>query len=187
MSNSVRPGNREKGWNDPPEFLHTENSDLLNQAATSAKKTLLNQRVAHTFDSRTPSVNAEGPVVEKVALTAPPTSIQKQETNAATTETPAQEVTAEKQEAGADAAAANLSVDKIEAILNSCVEQLKTKGMPGKVCDDILKRVKICVNNWPKLNDKVKVKMSSMAQGRFHFYINYFHQNVVCYAHSFLI
>jgi hypothetical protein len=137
----------------------------LNQAAATSKKTLLNQRVAHTFDGLNPSgsVANNAETSEKVVLTAPPLSLPKQE-SAETTALPVAEIVSAKQE---EPDAVNLSVEDIERVLNASVDQLKEKGMSAKVCEDILKRVKIFVNNWPKLNEKVKVKMSSLAQGEY--------------------
>ena len=45
MSNTVRAGNTARGWNDPPEFLHTAEANN-----TQNKKTILNKRVSHTLD-----------------------------------------------------------------------------------------------------------------------------------------
>jgi len=46
MSNTVRAGNTARGWNDPPEFLHTAEANNT----PNNKKTSLNKRVSHTLD-----------------------------------------------------------------------------------------------------------------------------------------
>jgi hypothetical protein len=58
----------------------------------------------------------------------------------------------------------SISIEEIEEILNTNVQKLRDNQLNAKVCDDVLKRVKMLVTNWPKLNDKVKVKMNNLAQ-----------------------
>lgn len=66
MSQSTRPGNRERGWNDPPEFLHSESG-----MAGQNKRTILNQRVAHSFDGKPVEKNPDV-LTEPPKLNAPP-------------------------------------------------------------------------------------------------------------------
>ncbi|CAD5120412.1 DgyrCDS8978 [Dimorphilus gyrociliatus] len=44
MAQPTRPGNDERGWNDPPMFLHTNDGV---QPSSTQKRTLLNKRVAY--------------------------------------------------------------------------------------------------------------------------------------------
>ena len=53
-----------------------------------------------------------------------------------------------------------------ENILNTNVQLLKENGLGDKSCDDILKRVKIFVTNWAKLNSNVKLKMYNLTKGK---------------------
>lgn len=68
---AFRPGNREKGWNDPPEFLHSAQEASSNNVP---KKTLLNQRVSHTLaDLNQPkSTESETVLSEPPKMSAPP-------------------------------------------------------------------------------------------------------------------
>ena len=45
MEDSVRSGNPERGWNDPPEFLHEGSSHCASSAPNK-----LNKRVSHNLD-----------------------------------------------------------------------------------------------------------------------------------------
>ena len=104
-------GNREKGWNDPPEFLHAEKAlNLSNQ-----KPTVLNQRVSHNLDNLTKTKVSQTPT-EK--LTEPPKSTVAPKTEEKTVESTT------------NASEAILSVDQIEAILNVQIENLKAKQTP---------------------------------------------------------
>lgn len=64
-------GNREKGWNDPPEFLHSTKDGSV---STPPKKTLLNQRVAHNFDGKVSkdTSSEESKLNEPPKMLAPP-------------------------------------------------------------------------------------------------------------------
>lgn len=112
MSQPVRPGNRERGWNDPPEFLHSEGSTTL----TPQKRTILNQRVAHSFDGKVDETKPET-LSEPPKLTAPPVSQVSASTESHTvTQT--------------DEPSLNeISVESIEKILNDNVQLLKDNGL----------------------------------------------------------
>lgn len=143
----VRPGNREKGWNDPPEFLHAEGSNV----SVGASK--LNKRVSHTLDGTTtlPVDTNKMPV-----LTAPPKLppvtksdfVQSNEEKVVSVEEKLEEV---------------VSKDRIVKVLEAKVQFCKDNSIANRVCDDILKRIKVFSTNWEKLNEKVKSKMNNLA------------------------
>lgn len=108
MSQSTRPGNRERGWNDPPEFLHSE-SGIANQN----KRTILNQRVAHSFDGKPDEKNPD-------VLTEPP----KQ--NAPST---SQICSKKEQEPSQLVNIDEINIESLETILNDNVQYLKDRGI----------------------------------------------------------
>ncbi|RNA44536.1 steroid receptor RNA activator 1 [Brachionus plicatilis] len=143
MSQSTRPGNRERGWNDPPEFLHSKDS-----TASQNKRTILNQRVAHSFDGKLVEKNPDT-LAEPPKLSTPPIS----------------QINTKKEEEFSQADAANeIDVENLEKKLNESVQLLKDSGTAIRICDDILKRIKIFISSWPKLNQNVKQRMSSLVK-----------------------
>jgi hypothetical protein len=72
-----RPGNREKGWNDPPELLHN-NQEITSSSSTqdSVKRTILNRRVSHTIESlrqKPDEADSNSTLTTATTLTKPPT------------------------------------------------------------------------------------------------------------------
>lgn len=166
MSQSVRPGNRERGWNDPPEFLHTEDSPATTQAVPN-KRTILNQRVAHTFDTTTTNQSSNQAPDAVKPLTAPPLLIPKTSTDSNETTNPSSTPTtpnSASKNAPPNPLTSEISVEYIESALNASVKSLKEGNVSAKICDDVAKRIKIFVNAWPRLNENVKLKMCNMAK-----------------------
>ena len=120
MSDSVRPGNREKGWNDPPEFLHND-SGLSGPAKA---KTLLNKRVPHALNGLGPNQvqneTAENNSPKK--LTEPPVLLFF----APPVGKPAEIKTTEPNQNSTDSMnPSEISIEELENILNSNVQTLK--------------------------------------------------------------
>lgn len=118
MSDSVRPGNREKGWNDPPEFLHNDSS-LTGPAKT---KTLLNKRVPHALNglgpnqiqNETAETNSPKKLTEPPVFFTPPIS------------KPAEVKPTEPNQNSTDSVnPSEISIEELENILNSSVQTLK--------------------------------------------------------------
>lgn len=71
MEGSYRSGNQERGWNDPPEFLHNESSSSSSTSST----TKLTKRVSHNLtgtvknDSANPILT---PPITSPVMTQPP-------------------------------------------------------------------------------------------------------------------
>ncbi len=140
MENTFRSGNLERGWNDPPELLHQGTSQNVSQ---NCKK--LNQRVSHNFDG----------IIEKkveAVLTEPPKLIVEK--------CLVEDLSNDKEEKTAE----EMTAEEIEKIFIIKVEFCKENSLSAKMCEEILKRIKILLNNWPKLNEKVKLKMSELAR-----------------------
>ena len=122
MAFCLLKGNRERGWNDPPEFLHTEDSPATTQAAPN-KRTILNQRVAHTFDNTNQPIQAP----DAKPLTAPPLFIPTTANHGETknpSSTPTTPNSASKT-APPNPLSSEISVDYIESALTTCVQNLK--------------------------------------------------------------
>lgn len=154
MEQAVRAGNRERGWNDPPEFLHPEGSNTSSSATTK-----LNKRVAHSLDGIVqPSEVATTPLP---VLTEPPkipvsSNIDAIKTTEYNTEAENKDESDEPKKVS--------SKEDIEKILEECVQFCQENSVGKRICDDILKRIKLFANSWPKLNEAVKSKMGDLAQ-----------------------
>ena len=148
---STRPGNQERGWNDPPEFLHNNNSANL----VTNQRTILNKRVSYSYDNNKPGAEP-GTIIgtPPASSNMPPISplVAPSDGNFEFP-TPVNEV--------------KVDIEEIEATINDKCCYLKEKGVSTKVVDDILKRVKIFMGNWEKLSNTVKIKMSELAKCKF--------------------
>ncbi|XP_071949721.1 steroid receptor RNA activator 1-like isoform X2 [Antedon mediterranea] len=159
MDGSLRPGNPDRGWNDPPMF----NYNTVGQP--SPKTNLLNKRVAPPqqqigskpgFDEKVlPSrmasakYNPEGvgappmtspPKVDgPVTSAAPPTACQS-ESN------PSQDEDIE------------LALQRIQTVLNECENKLKKR-----IFEDITKRLGVLRDKWMNMSMPVKVYTSKLA------------------------
>ena len=145
-----RPGNREKGWNDPPEFLHSSVVDADTTTASNKTKTVLNQRVAHNFDGKVQSQpNADQPKPnEPPKMTAPPLGPPLQAKPTETTAKPSE--------------VDLVSLEEAERILTAKIQHLRDNGC--KSGDEIQKRVNMLISAWPKLNLKVKELMGVLVK-----------------------
>ncbi len=114
MDNSIRPGNVNRGWNDPPEFLHSEEKGL----PVSTKKTALNKRVSHSLDGS--QKIDQNFVTEKLII--PPSSVPPMTVPAATLS----EVEIIHK---AESSQTHYSLNEIEAFLNSKVQYCKENNL----------------------------------------------------------
>lgn len=151
MEQAVRAGNRERGWNDPPEFLHPEGSNTSSYTASK-----LNKRVAHSLDGTVQPT--EVAISPSPVLTEPPVS-----SNIDANKT-AEDNTKVENKAESDEPKKVLSKEDIEKILKGCVQICQENNVGKRICDDILKRIKLFANSWTKLNEAVKGKMGDLAQ-----------------------
>ena len=156
MDQAVRAGNRERGWNDPPEFLHPEGANI-----TSSVQTKLNKRVSHSLDGKVqpPEATASSMPV----LTEPPKTtvanlgneIMENEENKSKIELAVES----KSEANTV-----LSKEEIEKVLENSVVFCQENNLSKRICDDISKRIKLFSNSWPKLNETVRTKMGELCK-----------------------
>jgi len=168
----LREGNQVKGWNDPPEMKGNVNS-----GGKKTTTTVLNQRVAHSFNGPPTTTTAsvppaplpggEPPMSEPPKLFAPPVSFttstgSKLTTRESRPSEQEQEQEQEKEKEKEIIPNSSDAVEEIEKILNERLEQLHNQSNTS--CNDILKRVKIFVTKWPKLGNQVKVRMLKLAK-----------------------
>jgi hypothetical protein len=146
---STRPGNQQRGWNDPPEFLH--NNDTVNLVTN--ERTILNKRVSHiTYDNTKPAT-VDSSILTPATLNMPPASAPQVALDENIQKSAISEVEEE------------IRIEEIEEIIKKKLEFLKESGVSTKIIDDILKRVKIFTTNWEKLSKTVKSKMHELAKG----------------------
>ena len=129
--------------------MHSTESD----PNTPKKTTLLNKRVSHTLDGK---VSTETDSDAKTLNEQPKIPIST---------TNDSNIIKDEQNAVQATPKIEVSLEEIESILHSKVEFCKQNNLSTKICDDILKRIKIFVTNWPKLNENVKLKMGALAKG----------------------
>ena len=71
MEGSVRSGNNERGWNDPPEFLHNESTTPSSGSSTNK----LTKRVSHSLTGTVQKDSADpllAPPITSPTLSQPP-------------------------------------------------------------------------------------------------------------------
>jgi hypothetical protein len=154
---STRPGNQERGWNDPPEFLHN-NAESVNLVTN--QRTILNKRVGYNFTATTTTATTDENSTANTSLNHLPPSVQPPLTS--------QVESQNKQiETSCNSNQTEISVENIEKIINEKLEYLKEKDVSTKVIDDIQKRVKLFLTNWEKLSNPVKNKMFDLATGNY--------------------
>lgn len=150
---STRPGNQQRGWNDPPEFLHNNNNDTVNLVTN--ERTILNKRVSHSYDNSKPEsvVGTTSSTLSMPPASAPSLVASSENANDIPNKTDSENVE-------------ELKIEEIERTINDKLEYLKENGVSAKIIDDVLKRVKIFITNWDKLSNTVKVKMLELARGK---------------------
>jgi hypothetical protein len=161
---STRPGNQNRGWNDPPEILHsaTENANLV----LNSQRNILNKRVAHNFtDSKPVDRDPNSPTVTQTVsnatLAVPPTTTSDQ-----LVEEQLQVIDSTSNQSDETEFSSELSLEFIEKVFSEKLDYIKSKSIANKTVDDLAKRIKIFSNSWSKLSLTVKENMLKLAQGK---------------------
>ncbi|XP_036380599.1 steroid receptor RNA activator 1 isoform X2 [Megalops cyprinoides] len=140
----VKPGNQERGWNDPPQFSYG-----LQTAQGGPKRNLLNKRVAppQSHGSQTPPPCGMTPPTCGMNTPPRPCPITEQ------TNSPAVQSESEP------------NVDDIIAILSWALEACR-QTVKKQVCDDVERRLKLFEEMWrtAKLTLPVKRRVNVLAQ-----------------------
>ncbi|XP_051789703.1 steroid receptor RNA activator 1 isoform X1 [Erpetoichthys calabaricus] len=159
----VKPGNHERGWNDPPQFSY----GLQAQAQGAPKRNLLNKRVpppqmngpqsnTGTVDycipaKRTPSAPPTMPLAPPPCAFVSPQQKRSEEDNSTV-------ITSSDSEP-------DIHVDTVMLVLNWALAVCQST-VKKQVCDDISKRLNLFVDMWNsgKLSLPVKKRMNILAQ-----------------------
>ncbi|XP_012687979.2 steroid receptor RNA activator 1 isoform X1 [Clupea harengus] len=161
----IKPGNQERGWNDPPQFSYGL------QTAQSGPKRLLNKRVPppQLSGPQSPSPGIPPPLSHATPPVQPPscgmTPPPLSGMTASLTPPPRScPVEAEKDSPSADSEG-EPSVDEVVALLNWALAACR-KSVKKQVCDDVDKRLKLFEEMWKcgKLSLPVKKRMNLLVQ-----------------------
>lgn len=145
---SIRPGNKERGWNDPPELLHLNSSQ-----DQTVNKNLLNKRVNYNFNQANSAPTQDSTKNSLEVPLLPPSANSKPSAIVKSQEIKSNECTSEKQ---------IIDLNIIENVLKTKVDFLKEKGLPIKITDEIIRRITMFSTSWDKLSEPVKVKMNEL-------------------------
>lgn len=154
----VKPGNQERGWNDPPQLSY----GLQTRAQIGQRKPLLTKRVA------APQLEAPkvcGAAGIPPALTPPGSSIASHSRLAPPPKLPSVSLPCKPALSTAAADDCNVNVDEVLAPLNKTLEACRT-SVKKQVCDDIGKRLTMLQEMWQngKLSASVQRRMLLLAK-----------------------
>ncbi|KAL4659826.1 steroid receptor RNA activator 1 [Arapaima gigas] len=154
----IKPGNQERGWNDPPQFSYG-----LQTAPGGPKRNLLNKRVAPPqLDGSQSSVPGTTPSL-KVPPTPPMNPSAPPPCGAAT---PPRSYSVTEQSDMSPAQPENeLNVDDVLALLSWALMACR-RTVKKQVCDDIERRMKLFEEMWrsEKLSLPVRRRMNMLVQ-----------------------
>ncbi|XP_033631443.1 steroid receptor RNA activator 1-like [Asterias rubens] len=164
----TRPGNPDRGWNDPPMFLY--NSD--GKAQPSSRKNPLTQRVGvhQSYTSKTttqagtgihPSLlrtnPPTGPSGPPLIPFTPPSTVDSSTSTARSNEVKVQEdKSLELSDGDCDT-----SIAELRSVLQLCVDKLK-----ARIADDIKRKIDVLESAWKtgKLSEAVQQRMARLSQ-----------------------
>lgn len=161
---SYIPGNNAKGWNDPPQFLHSSSNSTNQQAGQT--RNLLNKRISHNLNNLSQPMSTPQPgTTPAMPPTGAPPTIPIFSPVSSTTEPETAHAAEAHHEPEHPA-----SLEEIENIFNEKTQYLKDKGIAAKITDEIQKRVKLFSGSWDKLSETVRQRMHQLAFG---IYLNF--------------
>lgn len=150
----IKPGNQERGWNDPPQFSYGL------QTKRGPHRNLLNRRAPP------PGSGAPPLTLPSSALTPPTTSIAPLLIPVAPPSGPA---VASPPGPGlisaqTDSVQSEPEVEEVMSVLEGALEACRCSGSRVQVCNDMGKRLKVLEENWKtdRLSSTVKRQMKSL-------------------------
>ncbi|KAJ8266016.1 hypothetical protein GJAV_G00124970 [Gymnothorax javanicus] len=154
----IKPGNQERGWNDPPQFSYG-----LQTAQGGPKRNLLNKRVAPPQLQGSQSPVGGGTPPHKIPSAPPLNPLAPPPCAVATPPPPPAAIQHADSPSGQSESEPN--VDDIIAVLNSALTACRG-SVKKQVCDDVERRIKILEEMWRagKLSLPVKRRMSLLAE-----------------------
>ncbi|XP_061104687.1 steroid receptor RNA activator 1 [Conger conger] len=154
----IKPGNQERGWNDPPQFSYG-----LQTAQGGPKRNLLNKRVPPP-QLQGPQSPVPGGAPPPIHSTPPLNPLAPPPCAAAT---PLPPCSAPKQHADSPSAQSECEpdLDDINVVLNWALTACR-QSVKKQVCDDVERRLKILEEVWRagKLSLPVRRRMSLLAE-----------------------
>ncbi|XP_053574568.1 steroid receptor RNA activator 1 [Bombina bombina] len=157
----VKPGNREKGWNDPPQFSY----GLQNQPG-SGKRTALNKRVPVPLQGSPPAVPISQSLPSSTPPKMPPASLASS-VGAPPTGQVVSPLRAEgvKQFSNQSESECDINVKDILAPLSETLDACKDL-ITKQVFNDISRRLKVLEEMWnsEKLSSPVRKRMSILVK-----------------------
>ncbi|XP_070552580.1 steroid receptor RNA activator 1-like [Ptychodera flava] len=166
---ALKPGNPERGWNDPPMFSY----DVESASQKSPRRNQLNKRVGHdltalgTKSSGSPKVSSTAPPPAGPPLLRPPTGLPPPSlpTTASNDKTEISGITEDSSDAG------QISTEKSINLKEDCLSKLRKdlsrieKLVSIKVSEDISRKLEILSDMWEnnKLCESVQRRTSELA------------------------
>ncbi|XP_006007629.1 steroid receptor RNA activator 1 isoform X2 [Latimeria chalumnae] len=147
----VKPGNQERGWNDPPQFSYS----LQTQAQGAPKRTLLNKRVSASQQHIPQDPSAMVTAPPTVSLVPPPPGKAPPLLRSPCVK--AFPVLTEME--------CDMNIEEVLIPLNQALSVCRT-NIKKQVCDDISKRLLVFQEMWEsgKLSGSVRKRMGLLSQ-----------------------
>uniref|UniRef100_A0A3P8X0E9 Steroid receptor RNA activator 1 n=1 Tax=Cynoglossus semilaevis TaxID=244447 RepID=A0A3P8X0E9_CYNSE len=143
----VKPGNQERGWNDPPQFSYGL------QMSRTPQRTLLNKRAA-------PPVSGE----RHVPSATPPVHPGKPPGFMATPPPPAGPIRSQK-EADRSQSERTPEMEAVMSVMKSALMSCR-QTVKGQICNDVEKRLRLLEDSWTsgRLSLPVQRRMDTLAE-----------------------
>ncbi|XP_056140950.1 steroid receptor RNA activator 1 [Lampris incognitus] len=159
----IKPGNQERGWNDPPQFsygLQTAHGSRRNILAKRAAPSLVNG--PRPLPSAPTSHSPQAPPQSGVSL---PPQHQAPPPPRMLMSTPAQGPVMGQKDPGNSQSVSEPDVEGVVSVLTWALNACR-RGVPVQVCDDMAKRLHLLEANWRsgRLSLPVRRRMETLAQ-----------------------
>ncbi|XP_029924348.1 steroid receptor RNA activator 1 [Myripristis murdjan] len=158
----IKPGNQERGWNDPPQFSYGL------QTAHGPRKNLLTKRVAPPAagpGAPPPAPPSFSPLAPPPCGPAPPPRCQAPPPPGMATPPPPPGPIASQREPDSSQSESEPDVEGVVSALNWALGACR-QAVPGQVCDDIAKRVGVLEAGWRsgRLSLPVRRRMGTLTR-----------------------
>ncbi|KAM4620590.1 steroid receptor RNA activator 1 [Polymixia lowei] len=165
----IKPGNQERGWNDPPQFSYGL------QTTSGTRKSLLTKRVAppQVAGPGAMSPSSSSPLAPPPCGLTPPPPIQARTLcpmmtappPCMGTSPPLREPIMCQRGPGSSQSVREPDVEVVVTVLEWALSACQ-RAVPGQVCDDISKRLRLLEVNWRsgRLSLPVRRRMETLAQ-----------------------
>ncbi|XP_008331598.1 steroid receptor RNA activator 1 [Cynoglossus semilaevis] len=157
----VKPGNQERGWNDPPQFSYGL------QMSRTPQRTLLNKRAAPPVSGAPPPVSVpSNPLAPPpCAVATPPVHpVQQPPGFMATPPPPAGPIRSQK-EADRSQSERTPEMEAVMSVMKSALMSCR-QTVKGQICNDVEKRLRLLEDSWTsgRLSLPVQRRMDTLAE-----------------------